>query len=360
MMGPAVGTQVMCRALRDAGVDVIHVNTFDHRHISNVGVLDIRNVTLALRHAFQLAWKAFREPVCFVYIPISQNRWGYARDALFISISRALRRRVVIHFHGARLQEFFTASTPLEQWVIRKTLQSATLAIALTPRLVAAFDGLVSTDKVRVLENAIPDPWPNGITNLLETRRGRREKLRLLYVANDFATKGAHVAAAALATPALRDAVLHIVGAPALDVVRRLEQQANDRGVRERVHLLGELLEDDKVRQYEWADIFVYPTENDAQPLVVLEAMAAGLPIVTTAEGGIPETVGNAAIVVDVGDHPGFMTALTKLAASRADRLALGAAARARFVERYTAPQFQGRLEATISDLLRSDAAQGD
>jgi len=360
-MGPAVGTQVISAAFRAAGIEMIHVNTWDQRTVFNVGVLDFRNVRLGLLHATEMAWKAFRHPVRLVYVPISQSRWGYARDGLLIVIARSLRRPVVVHLHGANLQEFFRASTRLERSLIRRTLRSVVLAIALTPSLRTVYTGLVPPDRVRVLENAIPDPWPKGIAHLLEARNKRASsggELRLLFIANDFATKGAGVAAEALTTPGLQKAVLRMIGAPPSEVVRPLEQQAERLGVRGRLELLGGLVDDDKLRQYEWADIFVYPTENDAQPMVVLEAMAAGLPIVTTTQGGILDTVADTAVVVERGNPSDFRQALADLAANPDERQRLGAAARIRFLARYTPEHFQLRFEAVFSDLLSS--VEGD
>lgn len=353
VMGPAVGTEVISAAFRAAGVEVVHVNTQDRRTVFNVGVFDARNVALGLLHAAQTAWKALRHSVRLVYVPISQNRWGYARDASLIIIARMLRKPVVVHLRGANLQEFFHTSSPVERALIRSTLRPVALAIALTPGLRGVFDGLVPPERIQVLENAIPDPWPNGVEHLQMARSDRvaGEMLHLLYVANDFETKGAHVAVEALTAPELENAQLRLIGAPPTAVMRALEDRAERLGVRSRVELLGGLVGAQKLRQYEWADIFVYPTQNDGQPLVVLEAMAAALPIVTTTQGGIPDTVAETAVVVERADPSSFRTALAKLAGDVDERKRLGAAARARFLARYTPEHFQQRFEAVFSEL---------
>lgn len=74
-----------------------------------------------------------------------------------------------------------------------------------------------------------------------------------------------------------------------------------------------------KAREFAWADVFAFPTRyrNEGQPLVVLEALAAGLPIVTTRHRGIPETVrgGREALLVEPGDVEGLALALVRMAA---------------------------------------------
>jgi glycosyltransferase involved in cell wall biosynthesis len=354
VMGPAVGTEVISAAFRTAGVSVVHVNTQDRRTVFNVGVLDARNVSLALVHAAQTGWRALRHSVALVYVPISQNRWGYARDAALILIARALRKPVVVHLRGANLQQFFHTSSRPERVLIRSTLRRVALAIALTPSLSDVFDGLVPPDRVRVLENAIPDPWPTGIEYVQRSREERASggPLRLLFVANDFAAKGAYTAVAALTPEAMRRAELVVVGDPPIDVRRQLEAYAEEEGVRDRVRLRGGLVGDDKFREYAAADVFVYPSRNDGQPLVILEAMAAGLPIVTTTQGGIPDTVRDTAIVIERDDRPAFIEAVAALAADVDRRRKLGAAARQRFVAHYTPQHFQRRFEAVFADIL--------
>ena len=61
------------------------------------------------------------------------------------------------------------------------------------------------------------------------------------------------------------------------------------------------------------ADAFVLPSLNDNQPLALLEAMAAGLPCVATAVGGIPEVLDGVGLLVPPGDHWALATAMGRL-----------------------------------------------
>jgi glycosyltransferase involved in cell wall biosynthesis len=66
------------------------------------------------------------------------------------------------------------------------------------------------------------------------------------------------------------------------------EEQVNGLGLKDHVEFLGGQFGEDLVRVYKSASIFILPTLNDSFPLVILEAMAVGLPVISTSVGGIP------------------------------------------------------------------------
>jgi glycosyltransferase involved in cell wall biosynthesis len=94
-------------------------------------------------------------------------------------------------------------------------------------------------------------------------------------------------------------------------------------------------------------DLFVLPSLWDAYPTVLLEAMAAGLPVVSTRAGGIPEIVDDPRTgrLVPPGDAETLADAISGLLASPAEREALGRAARAEAVARFSVEGWVERLE---------------
>ena len=85
------------------------------------------------------------------------------------------------------------------------------------------------------------------------------------------------------------------------------------------------------------AAVFVMPSQREGLSYAVLEAMAAGLAMVVSDGPGNPEAVGDAGVVVPFGDEQALAGALGRLAGDRAERGRLGAAARERVLERFTA-----------------------
>jgi len=116
--------------------------------------------------------------------------------------------------------------------------------------------------------------------------------------------------------------------------------------IADRVHLLG--LRDDIDRVLLAADVFVQPSRSEGLPLSILEAMAAGLPVVATAVGGIPEAVvaGETGALVPPADPAALAEALRSLL-ERPDRgLTLGCAGRARVTGEFSVAAMVDRYRA--------------
>ncbi len=110
-------------------------------------------------------------------------------------------------------------------------------------------------------------------------------------------------------------------------------------------------------KEYQEADIFVFPskpitTMEEQYGMALVEAMAAGLPIVTTRCGAIPEVVGQAALLVNPGDQKQLYSALRELIESEERRRVLGLKARQRAEKEFDRDKTASQLEEIYIQLL--------
>jgi glycosyltransferase involved in cell wall biosynthesis len=162
---------------------------------------------------------------------------------------------------------------------------------------------------------------------------------RLLFVGGQFERKGGDVLLEALASLDVPHE-LHVVTQSPIGVDGGVHVH---RDIRPGSPRLDEL--------YAAADVFVLPTSADASPHVVLEAMAAGLPVVSTPVGAIPEMVGDTGMLVPPREPRPLRAALEGLLTDASRRRSMGAAARARAERHFDSGKNADRVLALMKRL---------
>ncbi len=134
----------------------------------------------------------------------------------------------------------------------------------------------------------------------------------------------------------------------------RLEDEIGHLGLAGRVRLAGERR--DVAELLADADVFALSSSSEGMPVSVLEAMAAGLPVVASRVGGVPEQVvdGETGLLVEPGDPEDLAEALARLVGDRELRGRLGAAGRARAEDAFDLEPFRrAHLELYSRELAR-------
>ena len=157
-----------------------------------------------------------------------------------------------------------------------------------------------------------------------------------------------------LAAAVLEGVTLLVVGEGPLRP--RLERLAAELGVGERVRFLGE--RDDVEHLLAAAEVFVLSSRSEGVPKAVLEAMAAGLPVVATAVGGVPEVVvpGGTGLLVPGGRGEELVRAVAELLAHPARARAMGRAGRRRVEERFSLEAMLAAYAALYRELAGGEA----
>ena len=134
----------------------------------------------------------------------------------------------------------------------------------------------------------------------------------------------------------------------------------HEAGLYDRIQLHGEC-DDARLRAaYAGADLFVLPSHYEGYGMVVTEAIAAGLPVLTTTGGALSETLPpGAGIAVPPDDVDALTEALAALIGDRARRHALREGARKARAALRDWPQAGAEFAAALSGMERSPAAMG-
>ena len=132
----------------------------------------------------------------------------------------------------------------------------------------------------------------------------------------------------------------------------RLERTADELGLSGKVHFVG--VRDDVPAVLKLMDVLVLSSLSEGSPNVLLEGMAAGVPIVATGVGGVPELVedGVSGLLVDPGDAPGLSNAVLRLLNDAGRAREMGERGRAFAVGNYDINRVVARVEDVLSGLL--------
>jgi L-malate glycosyltransferase len=131
-----------------------------------------------------------------------------------------------------------------------------------------------------------------------------------------------------------------------------LEAMARELGIADKIKFMG--TRNDIPAVLAAMDVLVLPSVSESLPNVIIEAMAAGVPVVATAVGGIPELVkeGETGFLAPPGDDKQLIAALERMLASPALRTEFGERARKVAVAEYSLTKMRDRFEGLYTSLL--------
>lgn len=353
-----VATRALLEELDRAGIAYDRVDTADpDDELGQRGRWTLHNIRLALRDVGGAAIACARRRVGAVYVPIAQEFPGLVRDLLFVALGIAARKPVIVHLHGGSLGDFYGAQRPAVKMLLRGVLGRATVGIVLTEGLRPALECVVAPSRIVVVQNGA------DLTEAPE-RAHDREEVHLLMFSSLFPSKGTLVFLEAFARvleqrPFVRACV---AGSwPSAEYEQEALALARELGVDGPVTFTGALHGERKAAVFADADIFCLPSfyPLEGQPIVVIEAMAAGLPVVATNWRGIPDTVVDreTGLLIDGPSPAALAEKLLFLVDAPDERRRLGEAGRARYERLFTQRAFGDRMVRVLEPFVVGDDA---
>jgi glycosyltransferase involved in cell wall biosynthesis len=275
--------------------------------------------------------------------------------------SGTARPPIIVHtFHGHVLRGYFgPVRSAVFREIERALARATTRLVAVSPEVrddLVGF-GVAPADRFSVVRLGIE------LDARITDESGSREVLRSLFGVPEERfvigwigrmTPIKRVEDVLLALAGLRergvDAIACLVGdGPDREAA---ERRAHALGLARHVLFVG--YQRDVAPYYAFLDAFLLPSANEGTPVVAIESLAAGRPVVATRVGGVPDVVsdGEDGFLVSVGDIRSTVDALEQLANDPARRLAMGAAGRERVVPRYRVERLVDDVDELYRELL--------
>lgn len=356
---PHCGQAIMieCLVKSDlADVQLIHVRMCFSSHMNEVGRFRISKVFHLFSLIVRIIYHRFADGVRILYYPpAGRNRVPVYRDIIILICTRWLFDKTIFHFHASGVSDLYDRLPFWQRWLFRRAYLGADAAIRisdLTPE-----DGkLLQAKREFVVSNGIENPFSEESVIRSESRSGSQEPMRILSVGVICEGKGVMVLIEACGELAARGVPIHldVMGPFERDeFAARLRSRISELRIDDRVQFLGVLTGDEKFAVYARSDVLCHPSHYDTFPVVLLEAMAAGLPVVSTFHSGIPSIVddGVTGILVKPRDATAVADKLACLAQNVELRMQMGAAGRKKFLREYTLARHIDRMRQVFLDV---------
>jgi glycosyltransferase involved in cell wall biosynthesis len=268
--------------------------------------------------------------------------------------SMLLRKRVaMVHtVHNLAEREI----EPRARLIQRYALTHGVEPVAVAEEVAGSLSKLYGVRRCRVIPNCIPtDLYANpGIPRKeWRAKQGFQDSDVLFVCVARFAPQKNHaLLLKSFAQSAVSDPRAHLVLVGEGDLRANLEEQVSTLDLAGKVHFLG--LRSDIPDVLSAMDVFVLSSDYEGNPLSVLEAMASGLPIVSTAVGGVPNLfeAGKEGFLLPAGDLQGLARSMNSLLKYEAVRRSMGAAASNRAKTNFDVANMVRAYEEVYEDQL--------
>lgn len=334
--------------------DIVSINT--SKDLESIERTEIGKVFIFLGIFLNVLKKLIRNDYRLCYFTLTPRGVGFYKDFLLILLLNLFRVKKLLHLHGLGI----SSENSFLKGILCKLCFKDSKVIIISKLLMFDVNRSVDSKNVFILPNGMRQILDEeGAVELLREREksvSNNKVPRILFLANMIRSKGVFTVLDSISILRKKgyDFKFSFVG-KWYDVNKGdFFSKIKDYQLTDVVEYLGFRTGQEKAKILKEADIFLYPTLKDAFPLVLLEAMQFGLPVVSTFEGAIPEIVDDSITGFLVGkNNPTALAEKTELLINNSDlRLKMGKAGREKFLREYKFEKFENKLMEIFNEVI--------
>ncbi len=302
-------------------------------------------------------WLLMTKHYDLCYIALTCHGSSFFKDFPFALFCKLFHKKLVIHQHNKGM------ANDIDKWPYRLLLPMVykdAKVILLSWHLYPDIERVVKKENVMVCPNGIKVIQDsefivhNQEVKTDDTVEMDRKIPRLLFLSNLVESKGVIVLLDALKILSDKGYSFRcdFVGSETKEFsAMRFSEEVNKRGLTSIAFYEGQKYGNEKEKAYTLSDVFVLPSYDDCFPLVLLEAMAHKLPIVTTNEGGIADIVENGmnGLIAERCKADSLAVCLEKMIVDKVMRKRMGEAGWKILMDRFTEEKFEERMIGIIN-----------
>lgn len=376
-MGPAIATQIILESDLSKQFRLVHVQTRLSKKLTDIGRFSVLKLFLLTKQYLVFIFRLITVRPDLVIVPVSQTPGGFRKDAIFIRLAARFNTKVLVHLRGSNFLNMYQELPSKAQRSVKRILSECSGAIVLGNNLRYIFEGFFPPQNIFVVPNGADYHFQDSPFGEKETVEG----FNMIYLGNLQPSKGIlDVTEAFLQFGGDAKTNLHIVGQWRDQNTRDAVQKVlNDKGFKpgsndstptsgSSVHQFisssgasvffhSVLYGQQKLNLMAACDLLIFPPrEPEGHPWVIIEAMAAGLPVITTDQGAIRESVidGVNGFIVDK-HNPGAIAEKIRFLYEHPDiREKMGRESRRLYEENFTEKQMVENLACVFNAVIEN------
>src|SRR3990172_1127677 len=240
-----------------------------------------------LKHFYSLLSKD--KSLGIVHINSSYDTKGIVRDLFFIIVSWWLGRKIILQIHS---EIDFNKYPKTIKWIARQVFPLSNKILVFSKNDMKKIEMLAKKEKIEILKNAVKvDDFTSKDKSFKKDLSIPEHGEVILFLSRLIKEKGVYDLIESITTVAKDYKNVYFIIAGGGPERNRMEMICKEKGIEKEVRFTGHVNYKNLLKAYSCADIFVLPTYSEAMPMVILEALAAGLPIISTPIGAIPDII---------------------------------------------------------------------
>ncbi len=276
LTGISVSNNLISGILEKEGCHIIQVeeNTWDKKLLSKIGDL--------LHNYLKICYALIHKKIHVLYVNLPLSIFGLLKIIIVLFLARVLsfRTKQIAHLHRGDFSQF-TSKNYFNKLIAKMFLKLINDLIVLSPRFKNEVKGFYSRNKIHVLANT---------SNFEDNRREWNNTYKQSYIciSNYIPSKGIGDLVEAFKQDGLKDLNLDIYG----NIYDQKFYDQLNKNISDNIRLNGPVARGEISKALSQYDCFILPSWNEGQPIIILEAMSLGVPIISTSVGDIQDMLG--------------------------------------------------------------------
>ncbi|HNW60633.1 MAG TPA: glycosyltransferase family 4 protein [bacterium] len=274
---------------------------------------------------------------------------SFWEKCLYLDVARLWGKKVVLHIHGSAFDRFIRESPPRVRRAIIRHLMRCDRVVALSASWQELFRGYLPAAKIALIENGI------DLSLFRDLQPAPAAAPTILFLGEVCSRKGVYDL-----LPAFRKVHEQLPAARCVLIgpgeLEKALATAAALGIANAIEMAGPKWDREKAEALARGWLLTLPSYAEVFPLVLLEGYAAGLPVVSTTVGGIPDFVqeGENGLLVAPGDQEALAAALLRLLNDPPLRQKMAVTNREQAWHRYDITRCAEKIRALYTEILAS------